>query len=110
MKTPFGTGSCCPPAADGVTYLKVGPDQQTTGMLKLEVVFQQLYQESHHPEEMSDDQLLWTARQYNYIPPKKDIETEYAIALRRAYTSYYSNKEKTQTIQREKTLMAEDND
>lgn len=54
MKIFFGIKDYCLPAAEGVTYLKIRPDQRTTGMLKLKVVFQQLYQEDRQPTKNRD--------------------------------------------------------
>lgn len=42
-KPPPGSGACCLPSVQGLTYLKIGPRGNVTGMQYLEVVFQQLY-------------------------------------------------------------------
>ena len=48
-KTPSGTGSCCLPQAQGLTYLRVGTKQHVVGMMNLEVVFRHLLLLEHSP-------------------------------------------------------------
>jgi hypothetical protein len=93
-ETPPGAGACCLPNANGLTYLKIGPKGNITGMQNLEVVFQQLYLLGRQPQEASDEELVGMARKFNYIPRKAEIETDYAVALRKAYTSYFTRQEK----------------
>lgn len=90
---PINTGACCPPAVDGVTYIKVGPKNNVTGMLNLDSIFQQLYQAYRQPQQTPDEELVTMARKFNYIPRKPEIEADYAAALRKAYTSYYAAQE-----------------
>ena len=93
-ETPPGAGACCLPNANGLTYLKIGLKGNITGMQNLEVVFQQLYLLGRRPQEASDEELVGMARKFNYIPRKAEIETDYAVALRKAYTSYFTWQEK----------------
>jgi hypothetical protein len=93
-KTPPGASACCLPAADGLTYIKVSPKNHVAGMQNLDVVFQQLYLLKRQPLEASDEELVGMARKSNYIPYKAEIEADYAVALRKAYASYYARQEK----------------
>jgi hypothetical protein len=93
-KTPPGAGACCLPAAEGLTYIKVGPKNHVVGMQNLDVVFQQLYLLNRPPQEASEEELVGMARKSNYIPCKAEIEADYALALRKAYASYYARQEK----------------
>jgi hypothetical protein len=92
-KIPFGSGTCCPPRVEGITYLKIGPRQRTVGMMGLEEAFQQLYALGGEPDAVTDAELLGMARKSNYIPDRATIEVEYAVALREAYARYYIRQE-----------------
>lgn len=87
-KAPLGTGICCPPQAQGLTYLRVGAKQHVVGMMNLEIVFRQLLLLEHSPEAVNDTELIAMARRFNYIPRKSDIEADYAVALRQAYAEF----------------------
>lgn len=91
---PPGTGACCLPGAQGLTYLKIGPRENLTGMQNLEVVFQQLYSLGRQPQDASDGELVGMARKFNYITRKPEIEADYAVALRQAYASYFADQER----------------
>jgi hypothetical protein len=93
-KIPFGRGVCCPPPVEGVTYLKIGPQQRTVGVMGLETVFQQLYGLGREPDTVTDSELVAMARKSNYIPAGATTETEYAVALREAYSQFYSHRSK----------------
>lgn len=85
---PSGMGACCLPRADGLTYIKIGTQQHVVGMMNLEKIFRQLYLLERSPEEVTGDELVSMARGSNYIPPRADIEADYAVALRRAYSAF----------------------
>jgi hypothetical protein len=93
-KIPFGSGVCCPPSVEGVTYLKIGPQQRTVGMMGLETVFQQLYVLGREPDTVTDSELVDMARKSNYIPDGATTEAEYVAALREAYSQFYSHRSK----------------
>ncbi|MDZ7843542.1 MAG: hypothetical protein U5K99_01870 [Anaerolineales bacterium] len=92
-KTPPDSGSCCLPGAQGVTYLKIGPRQASVGMLNLGIAFQQLYQSGRQLPEISNQDLLESVREFNYISRRSNIEDAYAEALREAYAVYCSKQE-----------------
>ena len=94
VSKPSGSEACCLPSVDGVTYLKIGPRSATIGMQGLDRIFQQLWEGGCSPEEVSDSGLVNLARQYNYIPRKESSEADHAAALRRAYHTYWINKER----------------
>ena len=83
-----GDGACCPPGADGITYLKIGSQGRTVGMMNLELVFKQLSAMGRLPEDASDNELLGMARKFNYIPANESIQADCAAALRRAYSTF----------------------
>ena len=87
-KTPSGDGACCLPNGEGLTYLKVGPQGVTIGMMNLDAAFRQLMAMGRRPEEVADPELLGVARRFNYIPNRPNIEADYAAALRRAYAAF----------------------
>lgn len=89
-KIPFGKDACCLPNLDGVTYLQIGPRGHVVGMMGLEKVFEQLWAMGRRPEEASDAELVGMARQFNYVPNRESVETDYATALRRSYTAFYA--------------------
>jgi hypothetical protein len=94
VSKPSGSEACCLPGVDGVTYLKIGSRGATIGMQGLDRMFQQLWERSCSPDEVSDSELVNIARQYNYIPHKEASEADHAAALRRAYHTYWINKER----------------
>lgn len=85
-------GACCWPRADGVTYLAIGDRQITVGMSGLDLVFEQLFLLEKTPENVTDEELVELARNYNYIPDKGSIMTVYAVALRKAYAAFLSRR------------------
>ncbi len=87
-KTPSGDRACCLPNEEGLTYLRVGLRSVTVGMMNLDAGFRQLFAMNRRPEEVADTELLGTARRFNYIPDRSNIEADYAVALRRAYTAF----------------------
>ena len=89
-KTPAGSGACCLPRAEGITYLKIGAGNAVIGVVGLENVFQQLYALGRLPEETTDAELVDMTRKFNYIPRRAAIEADYAIALREAYAQFYT--------------------
>lgn len=93
-KIPFGKGACCPPSVEGVTYLKVGPQERMVGMMGLETVFQQLDVLGREPGTVTDSELVDMARKSNYIPAGAAIEAEYAVALREAYARFCDRRSK----------------
>lgn len=74
-KTPPDSGSCCLPGAQGVTYLKIGPRQASVGMLNLGIAFQQLYQSGRQLPEISNQDLLESVREFNYVPAVQILRT-----------------------------------
>lgn len=82
--------SCCLPLADGLIYVRVGPDRWPVGMMNLELVFRQLLLLEHRPEAVCNGELIAMAGRYNYIPRRAQAEGDYADALRRAYRRYCS--------------------
>lgn len=91
----FGIGACCPPAAEGITYLKIGARHVTVGLQGLETLFGQLYALGRQPDEASDEELLALARRRNYIRSNAEVEADYAAAIRKAYAAYHARQEKT---------------
>lgn len=83
-----GSGACCLPQVEGVTYLQVGPNKVILGMMGLETVFQQLQAIGRRPDETADTELVGMARKFNYIPESAAVEADYAAALREAYTRF----------------------
>jgi len=94
-KKPAGSGACCLPNVEGVTYLQVGSQAHTVGMRGLDLIFKQLAAMGRLPEDATDDELVGMARQFNWIPHKASIEADYAVALRKAYTAFFARQEKT---------------
>jgi len=92
---PFGTGACCLPAADGITYLKIGERQITVGIQGLDAVFKQLCAMGRAPEDVTDEELIEMARRRNYIYRSPEVEADYAAAFRRAYAGYFARQEKS---------------
>ena len=93
-RPPPGSGACCLPNADGITYLKVGGDP--IGMRGLLTIFQQLLAMERRPEEASDEELVGMARRFNWITYKESVEVQYAEALRKAYALFYTQQENAQ--------------
>ncbi len=93
-KIPFGKGACCPPPVEGVTYLKIGPQQHTVGLMGLETMFEQLAALERRPDTVTEAELVGMARKSNYIPTGAAIEAEYAIALRAAYAQFCDRRNK----------------
>jgi hypothetical protein len=87
-------GACCPPGAEGVTYLKVGPQQRIVGMMNLDMVFKQLLALGRQPDSVSDEEILGMARKFNYITNNPAARADYAGALRRAYDAFYARRGK----------------
>jgi hypothetical protein len=92
-KMPPGSGACCLPNADGITYLNVGGDP--IDMRGLESIFRQLLALERRPEDASDEELVGMARKFNWITYKAAIEAEYAEALRKSYAAYYAQSDKS---------------
>ncbi len=92
-KTPSGEGACCLPNSEGLTYLKVGPRGITIGMMNLDVVFKQSLALGRRPDEITDEELLSSARRFNYIPAGPNVAADYAAALRRAYAAFCARQE-----------------
>lgn len=91
--TPPGSGACCPPRTEGITYLKLGPQSTTVGMVGLQTVFTQLWALGRRPADASDEELVGMARKSNWIPASVVVEAEYANALRDAYRVFYSRRQ-----------------
>lgn len=92
-RIPSGSGACCLPNVDGITYIKIGSQGHTVGMMGLDKVFQQLYAMGRRPEDATDDELVGMARRFNWIPEKESVEADYGVALRRAYAAFYDSQE-----------------
>ncbi len=90
----FSTGVCCPPRAEGLTYVEIGPKRHVVGMMNLEIVFEQLFALNRLPDELSDADIVGMARKFNYIPHEAAIEADYAAALRQNYAVFYAKREK----------------
>lgn len=88
VKSTPGKGSCCLPAAEGLTYLKIGSRQVTVGLLGLDTVFEQLYLMGCTPEMTTDEEFLGMVRKRNYISRNPGTESNYATAIRNAYIAY----------------------
>jgi hypothetical protein len=93
-RTPLGSGACCPPRMEGITYLEIGPRKIRVGLRGLEAVFQQLYALGRRPEEATDAELVGMARKSNYIPERAATQADYAVTLRAAYARFYARQEK----------------
>lgn len=91
--SPMDKNGCCLAAADGISYIRIGSRQIVIGMRNLDVVFEQLRLVSREPELVPDNELIDLARKYNYIPRNDSIERDYGEALRRAYRSYYDQRQ-----------------
>lgn len=92
-QNPLGSNGCCLPSVEGVTYLKIGAQGVTVGVMGLEKVFQQLWMMGRQPDEVNDTELVDMVRNYAYIPKQKSVEADYAVALRRAYAAFYARQE-----------------
>ncbi len=92
-KIPSDVGACCLPNVDGVTYLKVGSRGITIGMMNLDVVFKQSLSLGRRPDEITDEELLSSARRFNYVPAGPSVAADYAAALRRAYVAFCARQE-----------------
>jgi len=77
---PPGSGACCLPNVDGITYLKVGPQGHTEGMRGLDTIFQQLIAMGRSPEDAADAELVGMARQFNWVSEKESGEANYSSA------------------------------
>lgn len=91
-KPPFGSEACCLPAADGISYIRIGDRQIVIGMRNLDVIFEQLWLLNRTPEQVSEDELIGMARKFNYISRTPSTEKDYAEALGRAYRTYYERR------------------
>jgi len=91
---PPGSGACCPPQAQGVTYVRIGSQGAVVGMIGLAAVFQQLLAMGRGPGVATDEELVGMARSLNWIPSNPRVEAEYASALRAAYASFVARQEK----------------
>ncbi len=96
-------GGCCPQRVEDVTHLKIGERGIVVGMMGLGVVFRQLYEFGHHPDEVTDEELVKLARQFNYIRRDPAVEADYAAALRQAYTTFYQRQEQLRNNQHQST-------
>jgi len=94
-RMPPGSGACCLPNVDGITYIKIGPQGHTVGMRGLDTIFQQLFAMGRRPEDATDAELVGMARKFNWIADKASIEAGYAVALRQAYAAFFARREKT---------------
>ena len=93
-KLPPGSGACCLPNVNGITYIKIGPQGDSIGLRGLDTIFQQLFAMGRRPEDVSEAELVGMARKLNWIVYKASIEAEYAVALHRAYSAFYASREK----------------
>lgn len=93
-KLPPGSGACCLPNVNGISYIKIGPQGDSVGMKGLDTIFQQLFVMGRRPEEVSETEIVGMARKFNWIANKASIEAEYAVALRQAYSTFYASREK----------------
>jgi hypothetical protein len=93
-RIPPGSRACCLPNVEGITYIKIGPQNLTIGMRGLDTIFQQLFAKGRRPEEATDSELVEIARQFNWIANTPAVEADYAVALRRAYADFYASREK----------------
>lgn len=94
MNKNFGTGACCPPRSQGITYLVVGPEKTLVGMSGIPEMFEQLYAMGSEPQDATDEELIGMARAHNYISHRPEVEAEYVEALRQAYKDFYQRKER----------------
>jgi len=94
-RMPPGSGDCCLPNVDGITYIKLESQGLSVGMSGLDKVFQQLLAMGRRPEVVTDAELVGMARKFNWIPDGASIEADYAVALRQAYAVFYDRQEKT---------------
>lgn len=94
-RMPPGSGACCLPNVDGITYIKLGLQGLTVGVSGLDKVFQQLFAMGRRPEDATDAELVGMARKFNWIPDGASIEADYAVALRQAYATFCARQEKT---------------
>lgn len=92
-KIPPGSGACCLPNFDGITYINIGPKGLTVGMRGLDTIFQQLYKMGRQPGVATDTELAGMARKFNYIPNSVTVEADYAVGLRQAYAAFYARQE-----------------
>lgn len=90
VKSTPGEGSCCLPAAEGLTYLRIGSRQVTVGLFGLETIFEQLYLMGRTPDATTDEEFLGMVRKRNYISRNPGTESNYATAIRNAYLAYYT--------------------
>lgn len=93
-ENPPESGTCCLPAADGITYLRIGTRQVIVGVQGLDVIFKQLYAMVRKPDEISDEEFIEMARRRNYISRNAEVEADYAVAFRNAYAGFYARQEK----------------
>ncbi len=94
-KSPLGSGVCCLPNVDGITYIKLGPQGESIGMVGLKTIFRQLLAMGRRPEDATDTELVGIARKFNWIANAEAVEVDYAAALRQAYAVFYARQEKT---------------
>ncbi len=94
-KLPLGPGACCLPGVEGITYVKLGPQGDSVGMVGLKTIFQQLLAMGRRPEDAADAELVDMARKFNWIGNTEAEEADYAAALRLAYAVFYAHQEKT---------------
>lgn len=92
-RMPPGSGACCLPNVAGITYIQIGPQGHTVGMMGLDKVFQQLYAMGRRPEDATDEELVGTARKFNWIPRNSSVEADYAVALRQMYAAFFDRQE-----------------
>ncbi|HSF80285.1 MAG TPA: hypothetical protein VLA49_03570 [Anaerolineales bacterium] len=93
-KMPSGTGACCLPNVAGITYIQIGPQGHTVGMMGLDTVVQQLYAMGRRPEDATDEELVGMARKFNWIAKNSSLEADYAAALRQVYAAFFNRQEK----------------
>ncbi|MEA3281450.1 MAG: hypothetical protein U9Q68_02660 [Euryarchaeota archaeon] len=81
--------SCC--AAHDVKRKLVKVGDATTGLAKLDRVFEELYNSGRSPNDVNGEDIVDLASFYNYIPP--DAVEAYAEALVREYIMFYRDQE-----------------
>jgi hypothetical protein len=86
-----GGCSCCAPRVVKRTLVNIG--DATIGLVKLDRVFEELYNSKKSPNDVDGEEIVDLASFYNYIPA--DAVGAYAEALLEEYKEFYRDKECT---------------
>jgi len=86
---PAGAGTACA-CASGIPITQVNIGDVSVGLVAIEPIFEQFYQEGHRNGTGLDEDLMKTVKLYNYVPPS--TEERYKAALLEEYEKFCRRK------------------